>query len=151
MIYSKIKYGILTYGLTTSSNLNKIQVIQNKLLKVISNQNYRTATNILHNSLGLLKVKDILTQELLTFVHNFNKNKLPAVFKNYFTKFHNLHEINTRNRDKFIVPRFKTAFGSKVVKYLGAVTWNTLNQDIKIIHNVKSFRYKWKNTILPYQ
>ena len=40
MIYSKIKYGILTYGLTTVTNLNKFQIIQNKLLKVITNQKY---------------------------------------------------------------------------------------------------------------
>ena len=150
MIYSKIKYGILTYGLTTSTNMKKIQVIQNKLLKVISNQKYRTPTNELHNSLELLKVKDIFTQELLTFVQDFNNNKLPSVFNNYFTKFNDYHSINTRNKDNFIVPRFKTVFGSKVIKYFGAVTWNSLNCDIKKIKNIKLFRQSWKKIILPY-
>ena len=150
MVYSKIKYGILTYGLTTSTNIKKIQVVQNKLLKVISNQKYRTPTNALHNSLELLKVKDIFTQELLTFVHKFKNKKLPNVFRNYFRKFDDVHNINTRNKENFIVPRFKTVFGSKVIKYFGAVTWNSLNHDIKNIRNVKSFRLKWKQMTIPY-
>ena len=86
MIYSKIKYGIITYGLTTATNLTKIQTIQNKLLKVITNKNHRTPTNELHNSLEILKVKDTLSQEILCFVHNLVSGKLPklvtTIFKN---------------------------------------------------------------------
>ena len=150
MIYSKIKYGILTYGLTTATNLNKVQIIQNKLLKVITNQKYRTPTNDLHNSLEILKVKDILTQETLGFVHNFTHNKLPIIFNNYFRKFYDIHDRNTRNRNNFIIPRSKTVLGSKTIKYIGTVTWNALDQNIKLIDNIKKFRLSWKKNILPY-
>ena len=150
MIYSKIKYGILTYGLTTATNLNKVQIIQNKLLKVITNQKYRTPTNDLHNSLEILKVKDILTQETLSFVHNFTHNKLPIIFNNYFRKFNDIHDRNTRNRNNFIIPRSKTVLGSKTIKYIGTVTWNALDQNIKLIDNIKKFRLSWKKIILPY-
>ena len=37
-------------------------MLQNKLLKVLTNQNFRTPTNELHKSLDILKVKDILTR-----------------------------------------------------------------------------------------
>ena len=33
-IYSRIKYGIELYGISSASNMNKVQVIQNKLLKI---------------------------------------------------------------------------------------------------------------------
>ena len=69
MIYSKIQYGLLTFGLTTAKNIKKIQTLQNRLLKVLKNQKYRTPTNDLHNSLDILKVKDILNQGILCFVH----------------------------------------------------------------------------------
>ena len=69
MIYSKIKYAIPVYGLTSLENINKIQVLQNKLLKVLTRKNYRYSTNQLHNDLDNLKVNGISKQEILTFVH----------------------------------------------------------------------------------
>ena len=150
MIYSKIKYGILSYGLTTVTNLNKIQTLQNKLLKVITNQNYRTPTNRLHNSLKILKVKDILVQEIICFVHKFTNNKLPRTFNNYFNKFSDIHDVNTRYKDNYIIPKFKTVLGSKTVKKMGAVMWNSLEQNVKHIKNIKGFRKKWKEQVLPY-
>ena len=107
--------------------------MQNKLLKVITNQNYRSPTNELHNSLEILKVKDILTQEILCFVHNFANDKSPHIFNNYFKKFNETHNVNTRNQEKYKPPKCKTVLGSKIVKHLGTVVWNTLDQNIKEI------------------
>ena len=42
MIYSRIKYGCITYGLCTTENLNRIQIIQNKLLKVLQKKHSDT-------------------------------------------------------------------------------------------------------------
>ena len=150
MIYSKIQYGLLTFGLTTAKNIKKIQTLQNKLLKVLTNQKYRTPTNDLHNSLDILKVKDILTQGILCFVHKYVNKKLPNVFDNYFKKFNEIHNLNTRNKDKFIAPKHRTVLGSKTIKHMGAVKWNILNQKIKEIRNVKGFRIFLKKYYIPY-
>ena len=148
MIYSKIQYGLISYGLTTAKNIKKIQILQNKLLKVLTNQNFRTPTNELHKSLDILKVKDILTQGVLCFVHNFVNNKLPTIFDNYFKKFTDVHNLNTRNKDNFIIPKHRTVLGSKTIKYMGAIKWNILDQKIKEIRNIKGFRKVWKKKLL---
>ena len=62
MMYSKIKYAIPVYGLASQENINKIQVLQNKLLKVLTYQNYRHSTNQLHNDFDILKVNGITNQ-----------------------------------------------------------------------------------------
>ena len=85
-------------------------------------------------------MKDILTQGVLCFVHNFVNNKLPIIFDNYFKKFNDVHSINTRNNDKFIIPKHRTVLGSKTIKYMGAINWNMLDQNIKEIKNIKGFR-----------
>ena len=59
MIYSRIKYGIITYGSDGSYKLNKIQVLQNQLLKVLLKKDYRSPTNELYKSMGMLKSNDI--------------------------------------------------------------------------------------------
>ena len=42
MIYSRLKYGSIVTGQTTITNINKIQTLQNKLLKVLSCKNFGT-------------------------------------------------------------------------------------------------------------
>ena len=58
-IYSKIKYGIEVYGNTSSRNISKLQVMQNKLLKYVMRFDIRTGTNFLHTTLDIMKVEDI--------------------------------------------------------------------------------------------
>ena len=84
--------------------MEKIQVLQNKLLKVLSEKKYRYPTEKLHKEFELLLVEDLAKQELLTFVHNYFSNNLPPVFDNYFDSFD--HQYNTRNGPNTI--RLKT-------------------------------------------
>ena len=89
---SRIKYGINVYGQAGSTKINKIQTLQNQLLKVLSNKNYRHPTEKLHKEFKLLLVEDLAKQELLTFVHNYFSNSLPPVFNNYFDSFDHTYE-----------------------------------------------------------
>ena len=93
-------------------------------------------------------MKDILTKGVLCFVHNFVNNKLPTIFDNYFKKFTDVHNLNTRNKDNFIIPKHRTVLGSKTIKYMGAIKWNILDQKIKEIRNIKGFRKVWKKCFL---
>ena len=81
LIYSRIKYGISVFGTACKNKLSKIQILQNKLLKVLLAKRYRYSTNSLHNELNILKVTDIARLNSLTFVHNFFQDKLPQMFK----------------------------------------------------------------------
>ena len=62
MIYSKIKYGLIVYGMTSHDNIQKIQILQSKLLKVLSCKLIMYSTNQLHNDFDVLKVTDIIKQ-----------------------------------------------------------------------------------------
>merc|ERR1711888_314253 len=116
LIYSRVKYGLSVYGTTNRGLIDKIQVLQNQLLKVLTGKPYRYFTNKLHNELKLLKIEDLYKQAILTFVHKFQNNKLPIVFDSYFTSFSEIHNINTRNRNtNFIVPR--KSFKDTVLPY----------------------------------
>ena len=53
LVHSRIVYGIELYGACRDSLLKKVQIMQNKLLKVLNNLPYRTDTNALHSNLQL--------------------------------------------------------------------------------------------------
>ena len=151
LIYSRIKYGIAIYGQAGATKIHKIQVLQNKLLKVLAGKKFRYSTNKLHNEFGLLKVSDITKQEVLTFVFNYFSEKLPSVFDNYYETFSNIHSINTRNANHLIRKiRRKTDIGANSIKIKGSDLWNNLNNDIKVSLNTKQFRNKYKWSTLPY-
>ena len=84
LVYSRIKYGITVYGQACKTKMQRIQTLQNRLLKVISGKDYRFSTDELHDEFDLLLIKDIANQEILAFVHNYFSNSLPPVFNGYF-------------------------------------------------------------------
>ena len=99
------------------------------------------STNQLHNDFEVLKVTDIIDQELLSFVHNYRYNNLPEVFSGYFTPRADVQTIQTRNiRHKLVIALYRSSFGKSTVKVEGAPLWNTLSFSLQENSNLKSFR-----------
>ena len=152
LIYSRIKYGITVYGYSSKTNMQKIQTLQNQILKVLSNEHFRFPTKDIHNRYNLLLVKDIFYQEKLTFVFNYTNNNLPVVFDNYYTYFSDVHGISTRYaHEKCILPSCNTNLGLNSQRVNGAQLWNELDSSFKVCSNVKMFRSSIKNKILLYK
>ena len=152
MMYSKIKYAISVYGLTSLDNINKIQVLQNKLLKILTFKDYRYSTNRLHNDFEILKVNDITKQEILNFVHGYINNKLPNVFDDYFThRFSMEMYIISERKVRFIIPKHQTNVGADTIDVKGAQLWNNLKLNIKPNVSNKIFKKAFKDSILKYE
>ena len=151
MVFSKIKYGSIIHGLTTKENIIKIQVIQNRLLKVLTCKPYRFSTNKLHNELSILKFEDLVKQELLTFTFNYIHGNLPAVFDNYFHHRWALDEALAGNkRLRFIIPTHTTKNGENTVKVQASKVFNDLAIGTSLNCKLKTFRKTIKSLLLSY-
>ena len=152
LVYSRIKYGISVYGQAGITKINRIQVLQNKLLKVLAGKKFRYSTDKLHDEFGLLKVVDITYQEILSFVFNYFMDTLTPVFQSYFVTFGAENGINTRNTNNLIRKiRQNTNFGANSIKSKGADLWNSLDTEIKLSFTTKQFRVKYKLSLFPYE
>ena len=151
LIYSRIKYGLIVYGQASITKLNKIQTLQNRLLKILSSKKFRYSTDRLHDEFEILKVKDMVKQEVLTFVFNYFNNNLPDVFNNYYETLASGHGLNTRY-GSFLIRKIKhkTKIGAHTIKIQGPDLWNKLDNQLKSILHVKMFRNKYKHSIIPY-
>ena len=139
------------YGQANVTQISKIQILQNQLLKVLAGKKYRYPTDKLHDEFSLLKVSDITKQEVLTFVFNFFMDGLPIIFKSYYKTFADNHNINPRNASLNILKiRRNNNFGAKSIKIIGADLWNDLSIDIRKSSNTKQFHFNYKESILPY-
>ena len=151
MVLSRINYGLIIYGSADNKLMLPLQTLQNKLVKVLLNRNYRDPTDEIHDQMEILKVSDNYKLEVLTFVHRFFNNKLPSVFNDYFKKLSDCHDINTRN-SKYILkdPMYTSKIGRNSVKQKGIQFWNGTANNLKEISNFKSFKNSLKDTIMPY-
>ena len=137
-IYSKIKYGIEVYGNTSAKNISRVQVIQNKLLKLILSWDWQTSTNFVHNDLKILKVEDIYKYNILNFVNKCVMGRIPENFKTYYkTK---VVPYATRSKGSLDVIPCRTWYGSKAVKVNGALLWNNIHKNIRELRSMPELK-----------
>ena len=110
-------------------------------LKVLAKKNYCFSTYMLHNEFEVLKINDIVKQEIITFVHNFFSNSLPPVFDGYFETLACINNRNTRHGNNLIkIPKHYTNLAGSSIKIHGAKVWNRLDHNLKNIKKGKKLQ-----------
>ncbi len=147
-ILSKIQYGIEVYGRASSTNMQKVQVQQNRALKILFNRDYFTSTTVLHKDLDILLVKDIYKQSIVKFVYKYNAQILPSIFENMFPVNCMIHTHNTRQSKNIHLSNPINKLGESLTRHQGAVLWNALPKEIRQVETIKTFTKKFKKHLL---
>lgn len=147
-VFPHIRYGIELYGVCDQATLKRLQVKQNKLLKILSRKKRRFSTNELHCELDLLKCADLHKYFTCIFVKKQQQQQLPTVFDQYYTKNHNVSRRSTRQSSDLYVPRFRTTGGQKSLKFIGAKLWNSLSINIKHEPSFVTFKGLLKSMLI---
>ena len=83
-VFPHISYGIELYGAACKTNLTKIQVAQNLLLKALTKCKRRDSATALHQKLNIPNVGEIYSLTILIFVHKQYSNLAPCVFNQFY-------------------------------------------------------------------
>ena len=83
LITPYLNYGILIWGSTCKSYLDKLIKLQKWAIRTITNSQYRSHTGPLFAKSNLLNVTDMYTLELGVFMYKYSINDLPLAFKEY--------------------------------------------------------------------
>ena len=97
LILPYLSYGILIWGNTCKSYLDKLVKLQKWAIRTISNSHYRSHTGPLLTKCNVFTVSDMYTLELGVFMYRFSIDDLPVAFKNNFSKRSDIHEYPTRH------------------------------------------------------
>ena len=98
-IYPHISYAIKIYGSANSTLISKLQVQQNKLLKLLTKRDYKYSTDRLQQENHILKEKHIHELYTLAFVFCSHKDTPIEPFKDYFKRRSKTHEYELRNNE----------------------------------------------------
>jgi hypothetical protein len=147
-IYPHILYGIECYGSCNSKLLSRLQITQNKLLKTLCKKDFRYSSFQLHKEMGLLMVNDIFKMTNLCFVFKQRRGLLPPPFDNYFRINSEIRSRTTPQSNNLYVSKFKSNYGSKSTKCVGAKLWNSLPQAIRDRSSLQTFKQNCREFLL---
>ena len=153
-VYPHILYGIELYANTYSKYLDKLTVLNNKLLRTLQNKPIITPVQELYFEYNVLPIPQLHEFQLILFVHKFlhHPQLLPDVFhKNrYFVLNEQIHVHNTRNKSKIHIRSYSTSRGQRNVKYKAAFLWNNLPQALQETSSTHSFKRQLKCHLLSH-
>ena len=140
-VSSRISYGIELIGSANKTFLHKLQVKQNRALKILFFKDYETPTLHLHHELKVLMVADAYKFSLAKFVFKQLNNKLPFIFRNLYTKVNETHTHETRQSNLIKIENKpnKTPHSEKLLSVTGALAWNELPVEVRAAKTLKTF------------
>ena len=155
LIYTNIKskasitiYGLLIWGSTCKSYLDKLIKLQKWAIRTITNSQYRSHTGPLFAKSNLLNVTDMYTLELGVFMYKYSINDLPVAFKEYFMKRSDIHDYPTRYVNNLNLTNNRKSFSDHAIRTNGPILWNSLSKTIRESKSVKHFRNQFKQNLI---
>ena len=148
LILPYLNYGILAWGNTQQTSLNRLLLLQKKSLRIIYNSAICSHADPLFIDSKLLKIGDLYQFNLGQFMYNYNRETLPHVFNDMFPKNQSIHSYPTRRSNELHLPLCRTVFAQNTFIYNGPKLWNSLNDDIKASPSLNTFKNKLKSFLL---
>ena len=150
LIYPHVTYSIELFGNATDNNIHGLQMLQNKLLRILQMKEPRYPTNMLYKNYDTFKIRDLHEISFLILAHKiiYHPDKLPTVYRNYFRLNSDTHDHCTRNKYNICPPQIRTNIGAKDFRFKSHQLWNGLTEDIKLTENISQFRSKIRQLYL---
>ena len=153
MLYSTIilphlNYGILAWGSSAKIQINKILLIQKRIIRNICDCNFRAHTDPLFFESKILKIDDIFNINLGSMMHKLSKKELPPVLDSLFKKNNEIHKYSTRQTNHYHLPKTRLRLLQNTFVYNGPKFWNSLHADLKQIPGFHTFKRKLKIVLL---
>ena len=144
---SFLQYGIVVWGLTYDTYIKPIFILQKKVVRAITFNNFSAPSAPIFLTLRLLKMQDLFEMKLLTFVYEAVNKLSPSCFHEIFDVLSQVHQHDTRQARKgdiLLTRKNSLQYGLKSIRYAGAKSWNSISHVIKQAPTVMSFRHQLK-------
>ena len=112
---------------------NCLQVLQNKLARVLLSADIRTPINDMMSTLNWVKLDKRWQNQLLLIVFKCLRQDAPNYLSSKFIYTSSMHSQNTRSQSSnaLVIPLFNINPGKRTFLYRGSSMWNNLPFDIR--------------------
>ena len=127
IVYPYLQYAVLIWGCTAKKYLKRIQVLQNKIVKITFKSNkFKLKISPLYNYLNLLKQDKIHNLDVSKFIYEIKEKNLPNVFTISTQLLHFILTILGKQQIISIIIADETKKMKMLIKLRDMRIWNTL-------------------------
>ena len=128
-------------GVCGATALNKLQKLQNRAARIVTNSRYRMSAPPIIRQLGWQTVKGLIEIETVKMVYRSINNEALEHLTGLFQRLSETCARQLRNTSTDLyVPLLKTACGQKCFSYRGAKLWNDLERESKMANTFTQFK-----------
>ena len=130
------------------SNLNRIFLLQKKIIRIISKSAFDAHTEPIFKQLKILKLSDIYRSQIGKLMFSFKKGLLPDAFSGMFLLTNQIHHYNTRNSNSFYLFSCRANIRQFAIRFQGPKLFNSFNTEIQNANSFSQFKRKPKTFLL---
>ena len=110
LVHPHLLCALSLWGCTYEKYTQKLQLLQNKAIRVICNSNRFSSVTPLYFELGILKINELFKFEIGKLMHQYSHNLLPPGISSLFTDLSTIHSRQTRSQTQksLKLPKFLT-------------------------------------------
>ena len=148
LVYPYLIYCVSVWASTYPTNLNRITILQKRLVRIIANKPFDAHTKPLFKELQILQFTDIFLFQLGKFMYLFKKGLVPGIFNEMFLINNQIHSYNTRKSNAFHIFPSRTNLRRFAISFQGPKFFNSLNNDVQTAVSISLFKSKLKAFLL---
>ena len=141
-VASRLNYCDTVWDKCGARNKKRLQTIQNRCIRKITNSRPGTSSAPLRRSMGWLDLETKRTLHKCVLFKKIIRDDGPLALKELMTEFKSDSHRNTRltSHGGYILPHFKSNYFKKSYFYDVIKTWNSLPTRIRDIDNITTFK-----------
>jgi len=134
-VFPHINYGAEVYANCTKSSIDKLNTLNNKILRILLHTNYETPNIDLYRTFNVLPISLLHEMKLLELIQKYYYHKylLPDIFQHYFITNISIHQHHTRNVQNLHLPTVNSNAGQRSSLNPASKFWNTFQNFLKAI------------------
>ena len=145
LVYPYLVYCASVWASTYPTNLNRLVLLQKKIIRIISKMPFDAHTDPIFKSLQIMKLSEIYFFQVGKLMFSY-KIGLPNVFKELMTN--QVHSYNTRNSNTFYLFPARTNIRFFGRRFQGPKFFNSLNNNIQSAATISLFKSRLKTFLL---
>ena len=146
MIYPYLAYCNIIWGSASAVSLNRLVVLQNRAVRLVTRANFRSSSNPLFARSKLLKLCDIMKFQTAQFMFKVKFNLLPLSCMRYVTVSDSKRAHDTRQNSYFVIEGCRTVIRENSINVFGPRLWDSLPDEVNFVVNLISL----KRTLLEF-
>jgi hypothetical protein len=138
LVKPHLLYLIEIWGTAAKTNLQRIQTLQNKLIKILYHYDFLTPTKTIYKQTKFLNIRQLFIYNTCIFIYKITHNMTHSNIL-FATKGNTLKHL-FRRANHLVLPNIRTNYGKNNITFVGAQLYNKFSSTVKNTSSLNIFK-----------